>query len=625
MAVDLNPEYPATAAVEVVEHQVNNIQSMANGWMTQLEAIIEGMAEIQLDPVGGVVSLSPLTPTHPEWSQSRPPAAPNVELDIPDMPSIADLDGLLRDVDLGDFDLPDAPVQPSINIPSAPNMASITAPVRPDIDTNVEIPTAPVIAWPEMEALLEIRIPEFQFPDIPDFTAAAPDGSGLQVPDVFLNWQEPEYEPLLLSELTAQIRKWLGGGTGLPPAVENALFARAHERISSEGRRQEQAAITTWAARGFTMPPGMLQAQIEQVREQNRTQVAELNRDILEKAAQWEIENLRQAVSQGIALEQMHANIAQQAAGRLFEAAKITAQMQLDVFNARVNLFNTQQQAYRMLADVFKVRVDAILSKVQAWRVQIEGLKLQSDMNTQKVEVFKARMQAVGQAVAVFEAQMKAAQVHADLIRARFDAYRADVQAYAERVGAEKVKFDAFDSQVKGELGRVQMYESSARAFAATIDGLQAKSNLKRTAVETRIALAQAKVQEFIAKLDGFKAQLQASLSKEQLSVTAFQGEVDVWRAEAGVKTAQAEVDARYADMNTRTRLAFMEAQMTQFNMLRQQAVNKAQIALDALKSMGQLTAQMAAGALSAINVSAGISGTGTGTYTKSENYSYQM
>ena len=40
---------------------------------------------------------------------------------------------------------------------------------------------------------------------------------------------------------------------------------------------------------------------------------------------------------------------------------------------------------------------------------------------------------------------------------------------------------------------------------------------------------------------------------------------------------------------------------------------------------MGQLTAQMAAGALSAINVSAGISGSGTGSYSKSENYSYQM
>ena len=625
MAVELNPEYPATAAIEVVEHQVNNIQSMASGWMTQLESIIAGMARVELDPVGGVVPLPPLEPTHPAWSQARPPTLAQVDLEIPLMPSIADLDALLRDVSLGDIDLPQAPVHPSINIPSAPNMAAITAPVRPDIDTNVEMPAAPAIAWPEMEALLEIRIPEFQFPDIPDFTADAPDGSGLQVPDIFLNWQEPSYQPLVLNELTAQIRAWLAGGTGLPPAVENALFARAHERISTEGRRQEQAAITTWAARGFSMPPGMLQAQIEQVREQNRTQVAELNRDTFTQAAQWEIENLRQAVSQGIALEQMNANIAQQAAGRLFEAAKITAQMQLDVFGARVNLFNAQQQAYRTLADVFKTRVDAILSRVQAWRVQVEGLKLQSDMNTQKVEVFKARMQAVAQAVAVYEAQMKAAQVHADLIRARFDAYRADVQAYAESVGAEKVKFDAYDSQVKGELGRVQMYESSSRAYAATIDGLQAKSNLKRAAVDTRIALAQAKVQEFIAKLDGFKAQLQANLSKEQLTVTAFQGEVDAWRAEAGVKTAQAEVDARYADMNTRTNLAYMETQMTQFNMLRQQAVNKAQIALDALKSMGQLTAQMAAGALSAINVTAQISGSGTGNYTRSENYSYQM
>ena len=147
MAVELNPEYPATAAIEVVEHQVNNIQSMASGWMTQLESIIAGMARVELDPVGGVVPLPPLEPTHPAWSQARPPTLAQVDLEIPLMPSIADLDALLRDVSLGDIDLPQAPVHPSINIPSAPNMAAITAPVRPDIDTNVEMPAAPAIAW----------------------------------------------------------------------------------------------------------------------------------------------------------------------------------------------------------------------------------------------------------------------------------------------------------------------------------------------------------------------------------------------------------------------------------------------------------------------------------------------
>ena len=94
----------------------------------------------------------------------------------------------------------------------------------------------------------------------------------------------------------------MAGGTGLPPAVEDALFSSARERDSSETARAVQEAVDTWAGRNFSMPPGMLAKSVSVVREQGRLKAAETNRDILIEAAKWEIENIRFAVQQGLAL-----------------------------------------------------------------------------------------------------------------------------------------------------------------------------------------------------------------------------------------------------------------------------------------------------------------------------------
>ena len=70
---------------------------------------------------------------------------------------------------------------------------------------------------------------------------------------------------------------------------------------------------------------------------------------------------------------------------------------------------------------------------------------------------------------------------------------------------------------------------------------------------------------------------------------------------------------------------------MKEYEAQMQNSIQKAQLALDAAKSVGQYTSQLAAGAMSAMHVSASISGSGSSSvgYSASEskseshNYSY--
>ena len=602
-------------AINLVDAKSQSLDAMATRYSSMLDDAIDRLSDVRMEPV-----VAPQMPGAPNIV-----APPRIDQDGPDdfpegadlaiqEPTPVDIGALLDGLDMSDLVIPEPPPLITIDIPAAPVMGSITAPVRPNISTEIQLPQAPVITMPEMGALAPIVIPPFTFPDLPDFAGVPPDISGITVPDPILNWAEPQYQSELLPELMSNVKAMMAGGTGLPAAVEDALFSRARERDSAETERAVQEAVDTWAARGFSMPPGMLTKQANVVREQGRLKAAELNRDILVEAAKWEIDNIRFAVQQGIALEQLLANIFENAVKRMFEAAKFQAEAQINVFNAQIGLFNAQSASFRTLADVYRTKLDGALAKLTAYKTAVEAQQAIGQVNQQTVEVYKAQVSAVLSNVEVFKAMMQGAQIHAETIKSQFDAYRADVQAYAEQIGAEKVKFDAFESQVKGEQARAGVFEANARAYASTVQAIASKADVKIKGGQLKLEAARVKVAEFAANLDAQKMVVDAKLKQVLAKTGAYSAKVDGWRAASMAITADNELQSRYADMIARTNLAFSEAQRGMYQANIQKAQSEAQILMEGGKASGQFTAQLAAGAMSALQVSASVQGAGSQT-----------
>lgn len=617
------PDSILGVAVDTVTSKINDLDTLGSKYSSLLQKSLVDISGIRVADVEAPLRLQPPVSSPPPVTLGPIPNYNPPPLALPAMPGGFSIDDLLSGLDVGDMDaMPDAPVAIPINIPEAPNMAAIQAPERPAIDTTVEMPAAPDIVMPDMEALEQINIPDFVFPDLPTFDATPPDASTIAIPNVFINWSEPVYASEVLDDLTAKVKTMMAGGTGLPAAVEDALFSRARERDSAETIRAVQDAVDTWAGRNFSMPPGMLVKATDVAREQGRLKAAELNRDILIEAAKWEIESIRFAVEQGMALEQLTQNLYNNMANRLFEVAKFQAEAQIRVFDAQISLFNAQNEAFKTLGDVYRVKLDGAIAKLTAYKTAIEGQVALGQINQQRVDVFKAKLDAVQSNVEVYKAMMQGAQVRADAIKTQFDAYKADVQAFAEQINAEKVKFDAYESRIKGEQAKAGVYDSQARAYASTIQGLASKADVKVKGAQLKMEAARVKVSKFLADVDAYKAQLQANLGEVQYVTTAFTAQVDAWKSQASANVADAEMQSRFADMNTRTAIAYSEMQMSEYTAKMTNAVQQAQIALDAAKALGQYTAQLAAGAMSAAHVSASISGSGSASSSDSRSTS---
>lgn len=628
-AQELAPDGIMGAAITTVIEQMDKIEKFSDKYQLLITDALEDIKNVKVDPVEPYTRIPiPETPV-PSLNLGDQPIYAPLAFDYPELPVFNSIDHLLNDLNLSDLQIPDAPVMPAIQLPDMPGMANIPMPEKPDIDSSITLPDVPDLVLPELAELVQLKIPDFIFPELPDFNGVPPTLDSIAVPNVFVEWQEPEYKSDVLTEIQLKVKGWMAGGTGLPAPIEDALFNRARSRTSKETERAVQEAMNDWASRNFTMPPGMLVKQVSSIREQGQLQANELNRDILIEASKMEIDNIRFMVGQGIALEQITSNMFTNVVNRMFEVAKFNAESQINVFNAQVALFNAQNSAFETLTMVYKTKLEGALAKLSAYKTAVDAQVSLGQINEQHVQVYKAKIDAVLSNVELYKATMQGASVRADTIKNQFDAYRSEVQAFGEQINAEKTKVDAYEAQTRAETARVGMFEAETRAYASTVQALQSKASLKSEEIKLKMEAARTWISKYNADVEGYKANLQTRLSEAQLNTTAFSAQVDAWKSGAGVEISHAEMQSRFIDGNTRTNIAVAEMQIKEYEAKIQKSLQEAQLALEQAKALGQYSAQLAAGAMSAAHVSASISGSGSSSTSKStstsesHNYNY--
>lgn len=611
---------PASA----VEANLSVMNSRADAALATANAAIAQLGGIGLD--------APNNPPHLELQDFEvpppvEPARPQVvnfgSLYQPNDPTFEDLYALIG-VSLADLEIDDvgpfAPTTGAINMPGTPDPIDTSGlPTRPTID-DVTIPTAPDLVMPTLANLTELSIPEFTFPDLPTFDDEAPEFTEAR-PTTVLIWAEPEYQSDLLDEVTSKVRSWLLGGTGLPAAIQQALFDRARSREGLTALEAQQKAFDTFASRGYSMPPGMLAEQVNVALEKSRLAQNDLERGILIESAKWEIENLRFAIEKGISLETLLIQKFMEVAKRSFEAAKFQVESEINVFNAMISVYNARQQGYRTAAEVFKIRVDAELAELEVFKAQIQGEIAKGQLNEQKVREYEARLKAVMSYIDIYKARMEGAKIQSEVGRNEIEAYKADVQAYAERLDAEKKRFDAYEAQVRAEAAKAGALEAEARAYAATVSAAESRANVKVKWIEGKISALRASTEKFVAQVEAEKTQVQSSLAAIEARARSYSVDIERYTAEIQGSNEAVRSQVQIAEARLRNLVAYYEAQMREYDTTTNRIIEEAKIVLGGLEAAARNSAALAQGAMSAINVHASMSGSGS----VSDNQSYSV
>ncbi|NVM89230.1 hypothetical protein FHT32_002885 [Variovorax sp. SG517] len=199
-------------------------------------------------------------------------------------------------------------------------------------------------------------------------------------------------------------------------------------------------------------------------------------------------------------------------------------------------------------------------------------------------------------------------------VQSNVEVYKALMQGASVRADTIKSQFDAYEARAKGEAAKAGVLESQSRAYAATVQAVTNKAEIKVKGAQIKMGAARTKVSKFLADVNAFKARIDASLREVQYGTQVYQVQVEGWRAKSNAVVADAEMQSRFTDMNTRTNIAYAQM-ISEYTARMQNAVQQAQIA---------------AGAMSAMHVSAGISGSGSASASDSNSnsisttYNYQ-
>lgn len=422
-------------------------------------------------------------------------------------------------------------VAPVLNIPAVPSNALPVQPTAPSLD-NVVVPSSPNLVFPVAPTISAIPIPDAPSFMLPTFSASFPTDD-LVVPTNTFAFDESPYDSDLLDALRAKLLNDMNnGGYGIEPLDENALWQRGRDRETEAGLLAIEQIMTTQAARGFPLPPGSAQIQLERANFETQQKVSSIGREIMIKRGDLYVENRKFTIQEARQTETMLIQYYMSRMERALNAARYTVDFAIQLYNANVGRFNARVAAYSAQVAAFDVQIRAALAQVEIYRTQMEGAKIQAEIQQQFIDIYRVQLEGVQTLVNIYKTQMEAAQVQTDLQRLRLDAFKTSVEAYAQQVQAKVAEFGMYESQVRGQTAIVQTYATQAQAYASIISGYDARARIAATRVDAQAKAAQIALDSYKTDLERYTKDLDIQIRTVDAHVAEYGSQVAGYNAD---------------------------------------------------------------------------------------------
>lgn len=615
-----NQTYPAQEAIRHVNETFEFLTSLAGTWTRATQTAIQNVgAAAEFPEEGDPPTLPPQTV---EYGASLPPLGrPDPQrfgdVYVPNIPDWMNYDDAVGDFTsamdgLGAF-APSGPLpnftNDDISIPPAPTPyepQAIELPDAPGIDVLPEDPDFVAVAVPDPPT---INLPDMgNLGDIPTFE---------DVPPVLeLDWQPGEYQPLVLNNLAETINLMLGGRYAMPPAVQEAIWGEAVERENASARQAKEAAVSDWAGRGFSMPPGMLVAQTNAIDEAAMRQANTLSREAYKQAAQWSIENLRTAVSQGIALEGMWSQHWNAIENRTLEAAQATLNAAKEGFNLRVMAFQTSIARIEAVRARLELLMRAELSKVELYKATVDAEIAKGQINDQLVKLYLGKLERLKTIADIFETKMKGVIARGQHERDKLESKRLEFDIWDKRL---RTLLDKRGQDVQADTAKLQLRETELKQWVASYEAAKSRDSSVLSVMQARLQAIEISARRFAAELSGEEAKVRASTEVIRGRAQAYDADMRYLEAQMRYASAFEDGKVRAAEATARNNIAQLEVRARQYDAWMQRLVARAQVLSSAADAVGRMSAQMASGAMSALHASASVSGSGSTSSSYSE------
>ena len=494
-------------------------------------------------------------------------------------------------------------VAPTLNLPTAPTLSYGATPSIPTV-AAVSVPNAPTVTMPDLPTYLTLTPVTFGGVDLrEDWLLKLETMPELQIvqPTPFSYALGPKYASGLLTDLQAKIQARLAGGTGLPSAVEQAIWDRARARETSVAQANVDEVMRAGDALGYQLPAGALAAQLRSAQQDYYDKLSGLSRDVAIKQAELEQENLKQTIDEGMRLESTLIDYSVKIEQLSFDIARAYADNAVQLYNASLDEFKTLLAGYESYASVYKTIIDSQLAKVEVFKAQLAGEQAKADVNKSLVEQYKASIEAGMAQVEIYRAQVGAAQTLVQLEQTKIGAAGEQIRAYVAQINGETAKLEAYKTAVQAESVKVDVYKTKADVYSAKAS---AEAEYSRALISRYTALAQSHG----AQWEAYRAKVQTESARIEALGKQSGAMLDAYTATTASVKAQGEMQSTLFEAQIKQYEASQQATLAAQRLNHDSFLQANNAKLDAAKVGAQVYAQLTASAYSMVNASASIS-----------------
>lgn len=486
---------------------------------------------------------------------------------------------------------------PTITLPTQPSSLAEFLQTVPNIDTDIIFPEPPSILMnPLIEAPVTTERSEPAKPTVslPGFDAVAPSGlpaaptdyearytaayrdaapSTIAMMDGYVDAEliklNPQYH-VQMAAIEAQLSAYLAGGTGLNAAVEDAIYSRARGKNDAENRRTQEAAWSTAAERGFTLPDGALYSALQQARQGGADNNARQVNEIVVMQAEIEQKNLQFAVTTSTGLRttmvqaalSYHQNLIT-INGQALDYAKTIMSAIIEVYNTAVKAFSIQLDAYKAETMVYEVRLKAAMSYIELYQAEINALAAMVSVDRTKVEIYKAKIDALTSVANVYRAQIEAVQGRVSLEKLQLDVFQTQVQAYTAQVQAKNSEWQGYTAAIEGQTAKTRIFNTQVEAYSAQVTAYKTGIEAKVETVRAQAMTNQARAANYAATLAGYSAVVQARGEKARMTIEVQKQSIVAYTAQVQAAIGNAQMINEYYKATSNVVIQNSQLQMT--------------------------------------------------------------
>ncbi|HAO33185.1 MAG TPA: hypothetical protein PLP22_02015 [Candidatus Competibacter sp.] len=554
------------------------------------------------------------------------PSFPSIRrADIPDAPTLIDLDQIRREFQekAPEIELPDFRY-------ARPSALAAFGEKAPEIDTTIALPERPVPVEPERPNYsvldTDIRLEPLTPPVaniskptyVPGLLSDWPDEFNLGLSRV-PNLEEYAYRVIerlfpglraSLSALSERIDGILEGrATALTDRVEQAMYDGLKAKLALERERNLQTVDEASTATGWTLPGGARLAAAMRVETEYSRSANAAALEVYTKRAERELQHLQFVMELAARLQANGVTLFGQAVGLGLEGFKAALSYADSATRYAATAYELKQKDFQIYVQVMEAEIrlfEALLrvelGKAELVKARIEIEKLKSDINQQALQQYLGELKANETQASLYATQITSIRAELEARRVPLDIFETKIRAYVASADAKRAEYAALQAEIEGdkakvdgEMAKVRLYSSKVDAFRSLVDADATKIN------------AQAKRNESV--LEEFKTRVQAEVALTQIDESVAKHALDAYDAMARIYIAQAEQDLARAKFAFTARLENAKFQADEMQREFLQSLKEIELELSRRDSLSklhlsgaQVSGQVAGSALSALN-----------------------